>query len=192
VIDRSTAHSGSSSLKINGAVGYCNHVFVKSTKMTSTSTNTWYFRYYVKHTTALPTGHVTTIAMADANDGNKDLRFGGQNQAMQFNRASDDATLPEQSPNGVALSTPLPTNTWNCVEFKVSGADGTIQTWLNGSAITGLTEDGVPTHDIDSQWLNKTWRPKLTDFKIGWEAYGEGSDTLWYDDVASGSSRIGC
>jgi len=168
-------------------------VFVKNTLMTSLSGgNVWYFRYYVKHTTALPTGHVTTIAMTDANDNNKDLRFGGQNQAMQYNRASDDATLPEQSPNGVALSKPLPTNTWNCVEFKVSGADGTIATWLNGTAVTGLTEDGVPTHDIDSQWLNKNWRPKLTDFKIGWEAYGEGSDTLWYDDVVGGSSRIGC
>jgi hypothetical protein len=191
-IDRTTAHSGSTSLKINGAAGYCNHVFVKNTLVTSLSSNVWYFRYYVKHTTALPASHTTNVAMQDANDGNKDLRFGGQNSAMQFNRQSDDATLPEQSPAGVAQSAPLPTNTWNCVELKVSGADGTLQTWLNGTAIPGLTEDGVPTHDIDSQWLNRTWRPKLTDFRVGWESYGEGADTLWFDDVAGGSSRIGC
>ena len=47
-------------------------------------------------------------------------------------------------------------------------------------------------HDVDGQWLNRTWRPRLTDLKLGWESYGEGADTIWYDDVALGSSRIGC
>ncbi|MEU5675418.1 hypothetical protein ABZ749_35065, partial [Micromonospora sp. NPDC047753] len=47
-------------------------------------------------------------------------------------------------------------------------------------------------HDIDGQWYNRTWRPQLTDLKLGWESYGGGADTLWYDDVAMGSSRIGC
>lgn len=191
-IDRTTAHTGTTSLRVDGAAGYCNHVFVRDTAILSTTSNVWFVRYWVKHTTALPVSHTTAVAMQDANDGNKDLRFGGQNSAMQFNRASDDATLPEQSPAGVAQSAPLPTATWNCVEFKVSGADGTIQTWLNGSAVAGLTEDGVPTHDLDGQWLNRTWRPKLTDLRLGWESYGEGADTLWYDDVAVGSQRVGC
>jgi Cellulose binding domain len=191
-VDHTTAHTGTTSLRVDGAAGYCNHVFVRDAQILGTATDTWYVRYWVRHTTALPPSHVTAVAMQDANDGNKDLRFGGQNGAMQFNRASDDATLPEQSPAGVALSAPLPVGTWNCVEFKVSGADGTIQTWLNGTAVAGLTEDGVPTHDIDSQWLNRTWRPKLTDLRLGWESYGEGADTLWYDDVAAGGQRIGC
>ncbi|GAA0576831.1 cellulose-binding domain-containing protein [Paractinoplanes ferrugineus] len=191
-IDRTTAHSGSTSLKINGAEGYCNHVFAKNTAIFGTTSTVRYVRYWVRHTTALPASHVTTVAMTDSRDGNKDLRFGGQNGALQFNRASDDATLPEQSPAGVALSTPLPTNTWNCVEFKVDGGNGTIETWLNGTSVPGLLEDGTPTHDIDSQWLNKTWRPALTDLKLGWESYGQGTDTLWYDDVAVSATRNGC
>jgi hypothetical protein len=191
-IDKTTAHSGSTSLKINGAEGYCNHVFAKNTAILGTTSNVWYVRYWVKHSTALPASHVTAVAMTDANDGGKDLRFGGQNGALQFNRASDDATLPEQSPAGVALSSPLPTGTWNCVEFKVDGSNGTIETWLNGTSVPGLLEDGTPTHDIDSQWLNKTWRPALTDLKLGWESYGQGTDTLWYDDVAVGAMRNGC
>jgi hypothetical protein len=32
----------------------------------------------------------------------------------------------------------------------------------------------------------------VSNLKLGWESYGEGSDTLWYDDIAAGSSRIGC
>lgn len=191
-IDKTVAHSGSTSLRVNGAEGYCNHVFVRNTAILATTTNVWYVRYWVRHTTALPAAHVTAVALSDAADSGKDLRFGGQNGALQFNRASDDATLPEQSPAGVALSAPLPTGTWNCVEFKVDGRDGTMATWLNGTSVPGLLEDGVATHDIDSQWLNRTWRPSLTDLRLGWESYGSGADTLWYDDVAVSAMRNGC
>ena len=56
----------------------------------------------------------------------------------------------------------------------------------------GLLQDGVPTHDIDGQWLSRAYRPDLVDLKLGWESYGEGADTLWYDDVAAGAFRVGC
>ncbi|TNH27253.1 cellulose-binding protein, partial [Micromonospora orduensis] len=191
-IDTTTAHSGSRAVRINGAAGYCNHVFIRSAKNLSSVGSVRYARIWVRHTTAQPTDHTTMVTMADAADGNRDLRLGGQNGALQWNRASDDATLPEQSPAGVAQSLPLPTNRWACVEFMVDGSAGQLRTWLDGSAVTGLTADGVPTHDIDGQWYNRTWRPQLTDLKLGWESYGGGADTLWYDDVAVGSSRIGC
>ncbi|MEV0154704.1 cellulose-binding domain-containing protein [Micromonospora sp. NPDC050686] len=191
-IDTATTHSGSRAVRINGAAGYCNHVFIRSTKNLGSVGSVRYGRIWVRHTTAQPTDHTTMIAMADPADGKKDLRMGGQNGALQWNRASDDATLPEQSPAGVAQSMPLPTNRWACVEFMVDGSAGQLRTWLDGVAVTGLTADGVPTHDIDGQWYNRTWRPQLTDLKLGWESYGGGADTLWYDDVAVGSSRIGC
>ncbi|WP_213455019.1 cellulose-binding domain-containing protein [Rhizomonospora bruguierae] len=191
-VDGSVAHSGSKSIRVNGGAGYCNHVFVRANKDLSTLGTVWYGRFWVRHSTALPATHVTFAAMRDAADGGRDLRMGGQNARMQWNRASDDATLPEQSPSGVALSAQLPVNTWNCVEFMVNGGQGTLSTWLGGSAITGLQADGVPTHDIDSQWYNHTWRPALTDLRVGWEGYGNDADTLWFDDVAVGSSRIGC
>ncbi|WP_371409216.1 cellulose-binding domain-containing protein [Micromonospora zamorensis] len=192
IIDTTTTHSGSRAVRINGAAGYCNHVFIRSTKNLGSVGSVRYGRIWVRHTTAQPTDHTTMVTMADAADGNKDLRLGGQNGALQWNRASDDATLPEQSPAGVAQSLPLPVNRWACVEFMVDGSAGQLRTWLDGTAVTGLTADGVPTHDIDGQWYNRTWRPQLTDLKLGWESYGGGADTLWYDDVAVGSSRIGC
>jgi len=191
-VDKTVAHGGGTSLRVNGAAGYCNHVFVRNTTTLAKTTTVWYVRYWVRHTTALPIAHITAVALQDAADGNKDLRFGGQNAALQWNRASDDATLPEQSPAGVALSAPLPIGTWNCIEFKVDGVNGTMETWLNGTSVPGLVEDGVATHDIDSQWLNRTWRPRLVDLRLGWESYGEGADTLWYDDVAAGPTRNGC
>ena len=78
-------------------------------------------RFYVRHTTALPTSHTTFLALKDSADGNRDLRMGGQNGALQWNRSSDDATLPEQSPAGVSLSTALPTGSWHCVELLGPG-----------------------------------------------------------------------
>ncbi len=195
-ISTSTAHTGTQSLQINGTDGYCNHIFADDTADMPAASPTWFVRFWIKHTTALPTGHVTFLAMNDAAAGNTDLRLGGQNGALMWNRQSDDATLPDQSPTGVAQSVQLPVNVWTCVEFSVGGTDGQIHTWVNGTAVPGLTEDGVPTSNIDDQWISgngATWRPKLTDLKLGWESYGGGgADGLWFDDVALSTSRIGC
>jgi hypothetical protein len=195
-VDGTEAHTGSKSIKVSGTDGYCNHVFVSDTADMTTASPDWYVRFWIMHTTPLPTGHVTFLAMNDAAGGNTDLRLGGQDGALMWNRQSDDATLPDQSPAGVAQSAVLPTGAWECIEFEVGGSNGQIHTWLNGTAVPGLTEDGVPTPDVDDQWLSGSgagWRPNLTDLKLGWESYGGGgNDTLWFDDVALGTSRIGC
>ncbi|TDV57356.1 hydrolase [Actinophytocola oryzae] len=188
-VDTTTAHAGTRSIRVNGGTGYCNHVFVATTRGVGGST--LYTRFFVRHTTALPDAHVTFLAMRDSADGNRDLRMGGQNRAMQWNRESDDATLPEQSPNGVAQSVPFPLNTWTCVEFAITGSE--LRTWVDGTEVAGLHADATPTQDVDSQWLRRgNWRPSLTDFRFGWESYGQGSDTLWFDDVALAQSRVGC
>jgi hypothetical protein len=190
VVDQTLGHTGTRSLRINGGGTYCNHVYV-GTALTGLLTGSeLYARFWVRHTTSLPQNHVTWAAMRDAN---KDLRVGGQNQALQWNRESDDATLPEQSPAGVAQSTPLPVNTWTCVELHLSLSAGRIETFVNDQVVIGLVEDGTPTHDVDSQWLRRTnWRPAPTDFRFGWESYAGEVDTLWFDDLVLNGSRIGC
>jgi hypothetical protein len=190
-VDTAVKHSGTRSVRVDGKAGYCNHVLLKPTKDLSGLGSVWYGRFYVRHSTALPAAHVAFAALKDNGDGAKDLRIGGQNGALQWNRESDDATLPAQSPAGVAQSRPLPTGQWNCFEFMVDGR-GTLSTWLDGAAVPGLTVDGVPTAEIDQQWLARTWRPQPADLRLGWESYGVGDDTLWFDDIAVGASRIGC
>ncbi|WP_258906260.1 cellulose-binding domain-containing protein [Actinokineospora sp. UTMC 2448] len=185
-IDPAAGRGGGKAVRIDGGGGYCNHVFVGTALDGMT-----HGRFYVRHDTALPAAHVTFMAMRDAVEG-KDLRMGGQNAAMQWNRESDDATLPEQSPSGVALSRPLPVDRWTCVEFAVEGGD--IRTWVDGTLVTGLVADGVQTHDVDGQWLRgkPSWRPNLTDFRIGWESYGGDTDTLVFDDIVLAPTRVGC
>ncbi|MEQ0564083.1 cellulose-binding domain-containing protein [Amycolatopsis sp. NEAU-NG30] len=187
-VDGTVAHSGSRSVKVAGGGGYCNHAFFGTSVSGS---GVLYGRFWVRHTTPLPAGHVTFLAMRDSTDG-RDLRAGGQNRALQWNRESDDATLPAQSPAGVAQSVPLPTGTWSCFEFQLDGAGGKLRTWLGSAEVPGLVVDGVPTPDIDQQWLARAWHPSVTDLRLGWESYGGDADTLWFDDVAVGTSRIGC
>ncbi|HEX4789660.1 MAG TPA: cellulose-binding domain-containing protein [Actinospica sp.] len=195
-IDSTTAHTGGKSAKVVGVDGYCNHVLIRDAADMGLAGPVWDVRFWVMHTAPLPTGHVTFVAMNDANAGGTDLRFGGQDGALMWNRQSDDQTLPDQSPAGVAQSAALPVGTWNCVELQVNGSTGAITSWLDGTRIAGLSENGTPVADVSDQWLagsGASWRPSLTDLKFGWESYGGGgNDTLWFDDIALSTGRIGC
>lgn len=192
-VDGTVAHSGSHSVKVTGKGGYCNHVFFANTAAPAAIGKVIYGRFFLRLEGALGQGHTTFLTMKDTADGGKDLRLGGQNQVMIWNRESDDATLPELSPTGTALSVSPSTLAWHCVEFMVDGNAGQMQTWMDDVEIAGLHEDGVPTPDIDKQWLNKAgWKPSIADLKLGWESYAGQDLTLWFDDVALGPARIGC
>ncbi|MFC4586368.1 cellulose-binding domain-containing protein [Sphaerisporangium corydalis] len=191
-IDTATVHSGSRSLRVNGGGGYCNHVFAATTKTVSSTGPVVYARMWVRHTTTLPASHVTMITMADAANGNKDLRVGGQNGALQWNREFDDATLPEQSPTGVALSTPLATGRWVCLRYQIDTTKQAMSTYVDDQEVAGLHLDTTPTRDVDSQWLSRTTPPRPATLRLGWESYGGDADTLWFDDVAFGSAPIAC
>ena len=130
--------------------------------------------------------------MPDSAQGtNENLRIGGQSEILMYNRESDDATLPNLSPQGIAASEALPTGTWQCFEYYLS-TNGTIETWLNGSAIPGLTSIKGVTNALASQWQSSSEIPKITAVYFGWESYGNAVNTFWYDDIAIGSSRVGC
>ncbi|MEO3814944.1 hypothetical protein ABGB17_38610, partial [Sphaerisporangium sp. B11E5] len=191
-IDTTQAHSGGKSLRVAGGGNYCNHIFVGTTKNVSSIGPVVYGRMWIRHTTALPAAHITMITMADAANGNRDLRIGGQNGALQWNRESDDATLPEQSPTGVSLSVPLPTNRWVCLRYQIDTTRQAMSTYVDDQEVAGLHLDQTPTRDIDSQWLSRTTAPRPATLRLGWESYGSDSDTIWYDDVALGSSPIAC
>jgi hypothetical protein len=192
-VDHTVAHTGTTSIRVDGGPYYCDHAFALNTSALASARPVAYARFFVRHSQALPAGHVAFATMTDAEDGSRHLRLGGQNQALQWNRESDDATLPEQSPAGVAMSTPLPTGRWACLEFEIDGTHGAMSTWLDGAEVAGLRVDGVPTADVDRQWLSRpNWHPDPVDLRLGWESYGGARDTLWFDDVAVGTSRIGC
>ena len=122
---------------------------------------------------------------------NKHLRIGGQNSILMYNRESDDATLPDLSPQGVAASTALPTGSWVCFEYHV-GTDGSIETWLNGAAVAGLTVGPGVSNAYAGGWTRSSIKPKPSAVYFGWESYGGDSNTFWYDDIVISSTRVGC
>jgi len=132
-VDGTMAHSGSNSVKVSGKGGYCNHVFFANTTAIGTLGGVVWSRFFVRLSDALGGGHTTFLAMKDTNDGGKDLRMGGQNMILMYNRESDDATLPALSPTGVSKSLPLPVAKWTCVELMIDGPNGHLETYVDGT-----------------------------------------------------------
>ncbi|KAH7371078.1 hypothetical protein BKA66DRAFT_424550 [Pyrenochaeta sp. MPI-SDFR-AT-0127] len=188
-LDSSTAHTGKNSIKVTGAGGYCGHIFVGTNKIPSGDV---YVRSYIKASKALTDAHVTFITMPDSAQGaKKHLRIGGQSKILMYNRETDDATLPDLSPQGIAASKALPTGSWQCFEYHL-GTDGTVETWLNNATIAGLTVKAGSTNTNAGQWQRSTIKPKITAVYFGWESYGGDTNTFWYDDIVISSSRVGC
>lgn len=174
-------------MKITSPGGYCGHIFFGTKSVPSGDV---YVRTWMKAQKALTASHISFITMDDSAQGaNKHLRIGGQNSILMFNRESDDATLPNLSPDGTASSRPLPANTWTCFEYHLS-PDGGIEAWLDDTAIPGLTTASSNPHA--SQWRASSIKPKITSVNFGWESYGGDTNTMWYDDVVISSSRVGC
>lgn len=212
VVDTAQFRSGGRSMRITSGANYCGHTFMASNIVASMG-NTIYGRYYLRLSQALGDAHITFMSMCDGTDAaarsgdcsvstnngsmlqtkSKELRMGGQSGIVMWNRELDDATVPSLSPAGIAMSSKLTPNEWHCIEFGVDQAAGTLQTWINGVAHSGLQIDASATGEVDANWLrNGNWRPMLKDIKLGWEQYSGAGTTVWYDDVALHTSRIGC
>ncbi|HEX3772328.1 MAG TPA: hypothetical protein VHV30_15735 [Polyangiaceae bacterium] len=191
-VDDSQAHGGTRSVKVSGGGGYCDHVFLEAAAVVPELGSQIYARFFVRLDAALGQGHTSFLAMTDAADGGKHVRMGGQDAILMYNRESDDATLPTLSQTGIGDTVAIAAGAWTCIELHIDESAGTIDTWVDGKEVPGLVEDGTPVADISTEWLSKTWRPTLTDFGLGWESYAGQAMTLWFDDVALASQRIGC
>jgi hypothetical protein len=190
-VDSTVAHGGKRSAKVRSSGGYCNHLFIQA-KTSGELPDPLFARAYVRLDKPLSSAHVTFLAIKDGAD-DKDLRMGGQSEILMWNRESDDATLPELSPAGIALSRKPAAQTWLCVEFELDSQNRNLHTWVDGQAVPGLQVDGEGTPDIDAQWRgNASWQPKPKSLKLGWESYGSDANTVWFDEVAIGRARIGC
>lgn len=130
--------------------------------------------------------------MPDSAQGeNKHLRIGGQSGILMYNRESDDATLPDLSPDGIESSTDLPVDEWHCFEYHL-GPDGTIETWLNGDPIEGLSSGPGSDNPNGGQWESGETAPEITGVYFGWESYGDDTNTFWFDDIVISGERNGC
>ena len=94
---------------------------------------------------------------------------------------------PASSSRGVAPGR------WHCIELALDSQLASVQTWVDGSAITGLRSVGAVTANVDGQWQRPgAFHAELADLRFGYESYGNDSATLWFDDIAVGTAPLGC
>jgi hypothetical protein len=116
----------------------------------------------------------------------------GTTPIMQWNY--NDLEFPQRNGMEIAGNVYPGVNMWTCIEFHTSMTNGAVEVWVNGTADANMTF--VPgTTAVTS--LNMPWstgKPTLSvqAFGLGWIDFSGGNNTLWFDDVAIGGSRIGC
>jgi hypothetical protein len=185
-------HGGQRALRIQSGGGTCNHVFATPMFALAALRSSLWVRFYVRFDSAFSDDHVTFLTLPDAVS-QKDLRMGGQKKILMWNRERDDATLPELSPSGVSMSVVPKLRSWQCLEFHLSGTEGTLETFVDGAIVPGLVIDASGTQDIDGQWLRPgAWTSDVRELRLGWESYGSQPMTLWFDDLVIAAARPGC
>jgi len=195
-IDAIGAHGSSRSVKINNA----NRLYLRNSSVISGLGGVVHVRFNVRFMIALPQGHGALVAthpvVVNEFDSHPEFRFGSQDTVFHWNTETDQANIPDTSPQGDATSfTPQP-NTWYCIELTINRGNGHLNVSVDGVDIHGLTEDGVPTPNVDQAWLSSADSvgryAAITDVNFGWESFGSGPMTVWFDDIALSGTLIGC
>lgn len=90
-----------------------------------------------------------------------------------------------------ATSIVLPTARFSCVEWSYDGPNNAITMWLDGTQVLSVrgTGDGCVNQTASYPWT----APAFDTLRLGWESYQtDGARTLWLDDVAISTERVGC
>jgi hypothetical protein len=196
-VDSSQHHSGSNSVRVVGG-DTCGYYFENTSAVaTLAAGKQLYARFWVMFSGAPTMNHngFMSMALMSTMSTAPQLRLGFQSNVVDWNYIPPDTTLPDLGPAGVDASVATMANTWTCVEFHVDETTGYLEFWLNGSdaSVPGLSYDGTVTSQVNDQWA--TGGPPApvvpTSFGLGWLGLNN-QYTVWYDDVALGSARVGC
>lgn len=174
-LDTSRANTGSQSVRVTSG-GFTQMLAIP------VPGPTFYGRVYLTSDTPMNNGH-NTYLNAGEGDGDPNhgewIRIGEHRTQLEVNRKSDDAELLSSGDyNSLEGATQLAPDTWHCLEFLFDGPGQQVRVWVDGQEVTKLHAMG--------------WTAAYETFKFGYERYHGPDKTLWYDDLALGSERIGC
>jgi hypothetical protein len=109
-------------------------------------------------------------------------------------QTDDSNILPSKDQMGEATTTFPKAGTWTCVEFHVSKATGALETWIDETAVAGLTFS--PGVTAPAAGVNNMWKPPspFAPTSLGFTGIqlGSAAITTWIDDVALAATRIHC
>jgi hypothetical protein len=205
LVDTTHVHSGAKALKLATPVGG-NRAFavLDGPPVFPAPVNNHYGRMWIWIST--PTGatnsftHIDNIEATGTIDGTSRTKFERvrYGEALYANdthpefyaNLTDDSTIDAALANWNPPADPVvhvPLQTWACFEWHFGGPAQIGDFWLNGTRIGALSPPGYG-------W-NSTWQyPLISSVALGWQAWGTlpVAMTVWVDDVAIGTSQLGC
>jgi hypothetical protein len=133
-------------------------------------------------------------------------RYGGQHPVMQGSTFVGNQLMANyETPDSYSGNGPssdcwkhssqvvVPAGTWACAEWQFDGPGNTMRFWLDGAAVDSLTVAGVGQGCVHQPASYPWTAPTFDRLDLGWESYQpDDARTLWIDDVAISTTRIGC
>ncbi len=194
-VDDTRAARGKHSVHIHTGSGYERALLVASAGFPFADNH--FFARALFYTTTPPAtnAHFTLLTGAGKLGGASSetfVRVGGQFGILMANyygnNAADQPQYSSTTPGNYSDGVMMPRDRWACLEVEFAGRANQLRVWLDDSEITRLH---VAQWDPEPPNLN--WSPSYERVEIGFEAYGgQGDIDIWYDEIAIGSSRIGC
>lgn len=121
-------------------------------------------------------------------DSGAELRFGAVQRAFLggFMPTYGDSFTKNQAGS-------VPANTWTCVEWAVVDEPNFdhMYGWVNGTQVLAAEAAGDWQNGPRADFVNS----KSTSYiSFGWRQFGSVANvsSIWFDDIAVGTSRIGC
>jgi hypothetical protein len=87
----------------------------------------------------------------------------------------------------------IPTGKWTCAEWAFDGPNDTMRFWLDGQPVPSLTVTGTGDACVEQAADYEWTAPTFAYMNVGWSSSSDtDARTIWIDDVALGSERLGC
>ncbi|MES1171809.1 MAG: hypothetical protein ABUL77_01105 [Bacteroidota bacterium] len=199
-IDNTRGHNSTSSIKVVSANAPFNHISTPPGSIPASKD--FYVRAwaYFGKSTAQIMGHVAYIVGATSEDNSGvEVRFGSSSTfssapmaMLDLNIIGSGAEFTQFSNGDITGGNPSTTpgkslvaNQWYCLEAFFKGSTSEFQAWVDDVEVTNL-------HVTDFGGRRANWAPAYTLVKIGGQDFSGAIGTVWYDDVALGTSRIHC
>lgn len=194
-IDNSKAHSGSNSVKVSTSTAQAPHFIFQElpSGMSSIYVRTWmYSSVQLGGGSAGSDGdhaHFLGTLQTPGFDDGESLRFGPVKKAYL------GGFIPKPTDTGSINQTAhsIPANKWTCVEWaavKNSSFDK-MYAWVDGTEVLSAEGNNDWSNGAKANFVNANATKYIS---FGWRQFGGGANvsSIWFDDIAVGTERIGC
>jgi len=131
-------------------------------------------------------------------------RLGGQQPVTGGNQLMANYETPDSYNNNGpgsdcwhhANRVVVPVARWSCFEWQYDGPNNALTLWVDGAEVLSVrgmgntaNGDGCVNQPATFPWT----APTFDTLRVGWDSYqADGERTLWLDDVAIATGRVGC